>query len=444
MKILRAKSLPTISLLTKSTSKSKKTKSLPNIKTKFSLSNKKTKSSPSTKTIKRAKSLSNIKTKSSVSSKTIKRAKSVPTTKKKKYESDNSYLPIPPCYRKDYLSTKNSTLEEFKKKSSIPPFSQPLPSVLDYSYLSLQNNKYFYEKYLLYYSYLSLQYNKYFYDKYLFKTHNDKEMRRDSLYSLVLLYNYLHYESIDLNSLKEYHIIYFVDFFKMYHSSYYIDSRFDNYKEYFDFVENIEKNLYKTETFNNFNNDKNTKNNFRKDILNIIKNEFMEFHKEYIKYLIKYYYRYKTSNKEHKLKIPNIKIPHNILQSLRLKYLNLFFDYSTINVFYEKFEKHLKIVELLLSNNIDLSLLDYLTYYKPYNFMNKIYEFYNSKYSDKNIDIDTFYKSIKLFYDILFSKELSKKKFFNKIRINRLLHKKFGIVSDNFNELNILFGGKKE
>lgn len=430
-KILRAKSLPTISLLTKSTSKSKKTKSLPNIKTKFSLSNKKTKSSPSTKTIKRAKSLSNIKTKSSVSSKTIKRAKSVPTTKKKKsspkkYESDNSYLPIPPCYRKDCLSTKNSTQGELKKISSIPPFSPPLPSVLDYSYLSLQ-------------------YNKYFYDRYSLKTHNDKEMRRDSLNSLDLLFNYLHYESIDLNSLKEYQITYFVDFFKMYHSSYYIDSRFDNYKEYFDFVENIKKNLYKTETFNNFNNDKNTKNNFKKYILNIIKNEFMEFHKEYIQYLIKYYNRYSTPDKEHKLKIPNIKIPHIILQSLRLKHINLFFDYQTIsvNVFYEKFEKHLKIVELLLSNNINLSLLDYLTYYKPYNFMNKIYQFYNSKYTDKNINLDTFYKSIKLFYDILFSKELSKKKFFNKIRINRLLHKKLRIVSDNFYELDILFGGKK-
>ena len=75
--------------------------------------------------------------------------------------------------------------------------------------------------------------------------------------------------------------------------------------------------------------------------------------------------------------------------------------------------------------------------------MNKIYQFYNSKYTDKNINLDTFYKSIKLFYDILFSKELSKKKFFNKIRINRLLHKKLRIVSDNFYELDILFGGKK-
>lgn len=334
----------------------------------------------------RTKSLPNIKAKSFTKSSSSKSAKSLPNIKT------------------NFLSnTKTKSTPPPPPPPSSPPPPPPPKSVLDYSYFIIPFNEYFNNKYP------------------------------------INSFNYLHYnQSNDLNRLNQDNINYFIDFFKMYHSHYYINHDYDlNYDEHFDFLENIKKNLYDKQTFHNFNNTYYAKNNFRRHILNYIKDEFEELHKEYIDHLIISY------NNLRKNLNTDFERHNSFIEYFQKIHLKLFLFEISHDTFNNNFIKHMKIINLLFQNEIDISLLHNLTYYKPYNFMNKIFQLFYVKYTNKDITIDKFYKSINSFYEILFSKKLSKKYILNKFGMSRAILKKLGQASDTFIKHLTLFGGKK-
>tara|TARA_Y100000389_G_scaffold195946_1_gene228081 strand:- start:696 stop:1283 length:588 start_codon:yes stop_codon:yes gene_type:complete len=195
----------------------------------------------------------------------------------------------------------------------------------------------------------------------------------------------------------------------MYHSSYYINTDYDlNYDEHFDFLENIKKILYDKQTFWNFNNTNRAKNNFRKHIFNYIEYEFKELHEIYIETL-------KIFNNDFmKTKYIDYEKHNYFIHYFQKKHLKLFLFEISHSKFNYNFIKHLKIVQLLIENDIDLSLLNYLTYYKSYNFMNKIFQFFYVKYTNISIkkrDINKFINQLTLFMKYYFLKNYLKKIF---------------------------------